>query len=196
MTKYDLKQIHFFPIIATKSYVPSENLRLQVYGYILNSVTFKIVNYTIYDKTTFINRWNAMNDSTLFKRGARAITEIFYNSFFKTKRYFSTVANYNATNDTFELENSIFNIPINTYILLDIYDFYSPLEGTAMINGIRKNSISTLSLNLIDIYGDNIQLTLGSNISECGLPNIIYSSVNIPLNTAHFMNNYKNGIEI
>jgi hypothetical protein len=196
MKKYDLKQIHYFPIIANKSYVPNENIRLQVYGYVLNSVTFKIEKYTIYDKTTFINRWNAMSNNTLYRRGARAVSEIFFNSAFNTKRYFSTVANFNATNDTFVLENSTFNVPINTYLLLDVYDFYSPLEGTAMINGIRKSSNSNVSLNLMNVYGDNFQLSLSTNIAECGLPNIIYSFNSVPINTAHFINNYNNGVEI
>jgi len=196
MNKYDLKQIHYFPIIANKSYVPNENLRLQVYGYVLNSGTFQITEYTIYDKATFISRWNAMIPSTLYRRGCRAVSEVFSDTSLFTRKYFSQVLSYNATNDTFQLHSSTFNVPINTYLLLDVFDFYCPLEGTAMINGVRKNSAASLLLQLNDVYGFNLSVSLSGNIAECGLPNIIFSQASAPINGAYFINNYKNGIEI
>ena len=196
MTKYDFKQIHYFPIIANKSYVPNENIRLQVYGFVLNSGTFKIEKYTTYDKNTFISRWNAMSSSTLYRRGARAVSEVFTDTNLNVRKYFSIVTNYIPTYDTFQLQSSTFNVPINTYLLLDVYDFYSPLEGTAMINGIRKNSAASFLLMLNDVYGFDFQLSLSTNVAECGLPNIIFSQVNVPINVAYFVNNYKNGVEI
>ena len=196
MNKYDLKQIHYFPIIANKSYVPNENLRLQVYGFVLNSNTFQITEYTIYNKTTFISRWNAMNNASFFRRGCRAVSEVFTDSVYSFRKYFSQVFNYNTANDTFDLSGSIFNVPNNTYLLLDVFDFYCPLEGCAMINGIRKNTGSPFSLVVNDVYGFNFTITLNNFISECSLPNIIFSQISIPVNVGQFINNFRNGIEI